>query len=303
MTYILEAQNITLQSHGKKLVSNLSFDVRPSENLCIIDAEGMVIKSLVEMLCGKTKVQIGELYINGINTKLSSPKGMTGLVSLDYPMDPHFSVKENLYLYANYFGLGSRASENKINELIRQVACETFIDRFPLDLSVEENLNALAMRALIPDIKLLVIEEPESINHKLRTQLKKLVDSFQSKQCGVVYLTQSVCDAENFCNKVLILYDGKVICAGEPNELVKERVGTQTTIFSYKDQELEYYLNKIKDHYQFQVYDNQVRLYAHEQKDLSETLALIPSEDILVRKSNLEDVFFKMTKFHDGSQK
>ena len=102
-------------------------------------------------------------------------------------------------------------------------------------------------------------------------------------------------DAYQLCDRVLLLDKGKVICVGKPDDLIKEYVGNEIVEFKVKVGDINYYIKKVESEYDYQVLNDRIRLFIKSGQDGKSALNLFASDDIVVRKANLEDVFLKLT--------
>ncbi len=108
-------------------------------------------------------------------------------------------------------------------------------------------------------------------------------------------------EAEELCDKLLVMNKGQAVAEGSPAELIEQHVGREVIEFAVGANEIEYYVQKIQGKFTYQVMRNHLKLFVRGQQDAKDVIKEITSSNISMRKASLNDVFLKISgsELHD----
>jgi lipooligosaccharide transport system ATP-binding protein len=113
----------------------------------------------------------------------------------------------------------------------------------------------------------------------------------------LVLTTHYMEEAESVCDRLVILDKGRVLCEGQPADLIKAYIGHEVVEYRVDLPDLEYHKQKIQNLFEYQILNNRIRLFIREGKDGKDALPHVMSESITIRKANLNDVFLKLAGY------
>ena len=126
-----------------------------------------------------------------------------------------------------YYGLKDQELEKKIKSIIKKFDMESFAHQRIETLSTGQYQRTSIARCLINDPKYYILDEPTSgldvISSKVILDCVK--EEKENNKC-ILYSTHYMEEAENICDKIVMINKGKVIAIGSPNEIKKD---TKTT--------------------------------------------------------------------------
>src|SRR5262249_39454641 len=208
-------------------------------------------------------------------------------------LDPELTVRQNLTVYARYFGISRRAARARADELIDFVQLTERANARVEPLSGGMKRRLTIARALINDPEIVLLDEPTT---GLDPQARHLVWErlFRLKQQGVtlVLTTHYMDEAEQLCDRLVVMDGGKIVAEGAPRELI-ERYSTREVLelrFAGDDQQpYAEKLDGIGD--RVEVLPDRILVYA---VDGDEALVAVTDRgmhpsSVLVRRSSLED--------------
>ena len=209
--------------------NNISFTAEEGEVIGIIGPNGAGKTTLLRMIAGIMEPTSGEIIIDGKTHQQSSidiKKNiafLTGNTKLYKDISPY----ELLKMCGEYYGISKNKLEKRIKEIIKRFDMTSFAYQRIDTLSTGQYQRTGISRCLVDDPKYYILDEPTS---GLDIILSKVILDFikeekKNKKC-VLYSTHYMEEAENICDKIVMINKGQVIAQGTPEEIKKK---TKTT--------------------------------------------------------------------------
>ena len=223
---MLRIENFS-QSYGdKKAVDNISLHIEDGDIYAFIGHNGAGKSTTIKAVVGVMDFKEGEIYINNhsVKTEPMECKNITAYIQ-DNP-----DLYENLtgIQYLNFVSDAFKVSANDREERIKKYA-----DMFEITAALGDLISSYShgmkqkvaiIGALIHEPKLLVLDEPfVGLDPKAAHILKELMKEMCEKGSAVFFSTHVLDVAEKLCNKIAIIKHGKIITAGNMEELVKDK--------------------------------------------------------------------------------
>ena len=272
---MIEVDGLT-KSYGRvRAVDGVSFTIADGEVFGLLGPNGAGKTTIIKMLTTLTKPDGGKCSIDGIDAAVNplELKKLIGVVPQENNLDRELTAYENLYIYSLFHNVENR--EVKIDEALRIVGLSERRDSLAHHFSGGMQRRLLLARALLPDPKVLFLDEPSiGLDPQIRRQMWDVIRKTRIEGRTVVLTTHYIEEAELLCDRVGILARGRLIVLNSPAKL-KACVGEYIVEFIAPDGKLVQHMCKTRDE-------------AHE---VAKGLA----DGVTVRKSNLEDVFIKLT--------
>jgi ABC-2 type transport system ATP-binding protein len=264
------------KSYGKvQAVAGVSFTINKGEIFGLLGPNGAGKSTLIRMLTCLTRPDGGNATIGGIDVvkETTSIKSLVGVAPQEDNLDRELSVEENLRIY----GLLHRITN--LPQRIREVL--TDVDLLERSGSVVNGLSGgmkrrlIIARALLTNPEVLFLDEPSiGLDPQIRRQLWEIVRRVGKSGRTVLLTTHYIEEADALCDRIGVLRKGKLI-ALDTSAALKEMVGP-------------YVVDQIDANGRLLQQTARSREAAHE---LARTL----ENGCTVRKTNLEDVFVKLT--------
>lgn len=258
-----------------KAVDSLSFEIKKGEIFGLLGPNGAGKTTTVKILTTLTKPDSGVCFIDGIDV-VKNPqeiKKIIGVVPQENNLERELTVYENLLIYGMLHKVKNMKS--KINEVLS--AMELYEKKHTIVSTLSGGLQrrTLLARALLPEPKVLFLDEPSiGLDPHIRRQLWQIIRKIKTEGRTVLLTTHYIEEAEALCDRVGILSHGKLIALGSTAEL-KRDVGEYVVEFIDKEGRL-------------------VSEICHDREQAYE-IAKQRNDGVVIRKSNLEDVFVKLT--------
>ncbi len=297
---LVHARGLVKRFGGLTAVDGIDFDVQRGEAFGFLGPNGAGKSSTMRMIGCVSPPSGGTLRILGLDPARNGPRirARLGVVPQQDTLDTELTVRENIVIYGRYFGLSRRELRGRADRLLEFVQLsERANDRVePLSGGMKRRLTIA--RALVNDPELLLLDEPTTgldpqARHALWDRL------FRLKQQGVtlVLTTHYMDEAEQLCDRLVIMDRGRIAEEGSPAELIR-RLSTREVVelrFAGASPRVDPALfdGRVA---RVETLPDRVLLYADDGD------ALVPfaherlrPQSVLVRRSTLEDVFLRLT--------
>jgi lipooligosaccharide transport system ATP-binding protein len=208
-------------------------------------------------------------------------------------------VWENLYIYGRYFGLARKYMKSKIEELIDFAQLEEKRNSKTEELSGGMKRRLTIARALVNDPDILMLDEPTTgldpqARHVLWDRL------FRLKEQGVtlVITTHYMDEAEQLCDRLVVMDKGKIMAEGSPAELIKKYSSKEVLEVRFGSSQNSAAAKKISGlGDRSEILPDRILIYAENGEAVLEQIVKLGLSPLtsLVRRSSLEDVFLRLT--------
>ncbi|HEY8316039.1 MAG TPA: ABC transporter ATP-binding protein [Gaiellaceae bacterium] len=297
---LIHARGLVKQFGSLTAVDGIDFDVQRGEAFGFLGPNGAGKSSTMRMIGCVSPPTAGTLRILDLDPVHDGPaiRGRLGVVPQADTLDNELTVRENLVIYGRYFGLSRRAVREKADELLDFVQLSERADSKVEPLSGGMKRRLTIARSLVNDPEVLLLDEPTT---GLDPQARHVVWDrlFRLKQRGVtlVLTTHYMDEAEQLCDRLMIMDRGTIAQEGSPLELI-QRLSTREVVelrFAGEPPEVgpETFNGQVA---RVEVLPDRLLLYTDDGDALvpvaHETLH---PQSVLVRRSTLEDVFLRLT--------
>ena len=267
----------------KTAVDGLSLSVGKGEIFGLLGPNGAGKTTTIRMLTMQTAPTEGRIFYDGreLSRQEKGLKQMIGVVPQHVNFDQDLTVGENLELHARLHHMGKAERRQRIAELLRYVELGGVVNDRVRQLSGGMKRRLLIVRALIHSPKILFLDEPTvALDPQVRRSIWDLVRQMAKGGVTVFLTTHYIEEAETLCDRVAIMNRGKLVSLGEPLELCR-RLGAYA---------VEWDAGEGRE-YRFFPRREEARDFAAHHAD---------GEKVLVRRTNLEDVFIELTGRKEG---
>ena len=135
-------------------------------------------------------------------------------------IDPFFTVKETLEIYAGYFGVPK--SQRRTMEIIKALGLADKVNAKSRQLSGGMKRRLLVAKALVHNPDILILYEPTAgVDVELRTQLWEYVRDLNKQGMTIVLTTHYLEEAQELCDDIAIINEGKVVVQDKKANLMK----------------------------------------------------------------------------------
>jgi lipooligosaccharide transport system ATP-binding protein len=298
---LIRARSLTKKFGDFVAVDDIDFVVKQGESFGFLGPNGAGKTSTMRMIGAVSPVTKGELSVLGLDPMTEGPRlrSRLGVVPQENNLDEDLSVYDNLFIYGRYFDLSRTILRDRITELLEFVQLADKRDAKISALSGGMKRRVIIARGLINEPDLFILDEPTTgldpqARHVLWDRLYRL------KQQGVTLIitTHYMDEAEQLCDRLVVMDKGKIVAEGSPTGLIKEHTPRDVVELRFPAGELETITGRIEalaEH--TEILADRALVYTD---DAEELISIVAASDLepeteLVRRSSLEDVFLRLT--------
>jgi len=298
---LIRARGLVKRFGDFTAVDGIDVEVQRGEAFGFLGPNGAGKSSTMRMIGCVSAPTDGTLEILGMDPTRDGPaiRARLGVCPQQDSLDPELTVRQNLTTYARYFRMSRRTARTRANELLDFVQLSERATSKVEPLSGGMKRRLTIARALVNEPEIVLLDEPTT---GLDPQARHLVWErlFRLKQQGVtlVLTTHYMDEAEQLCDRLVVMDAGKIVAEGSPRELIERYSSREVVELRFDDNALDAVAGKLSGlGERVEVLPDRILLYASDGDTASAEVhrrGLTPA-GVLVRRSTLEDVFLHLT--------
>ena len=296
---MIVAKNLTKKYRDFTAVDGISFEIREGECFGFLGPNGAGKTSTIKMIHCVSPVTSGTVTVLGETSHIDNRaiKLMTGVIPQEITLDSDLTVYENLMIFAKFFDIPRAEIKKRIAELLNFVELENKRNSKIDELSTGMKRRLLVARALINKPKLIIADEPTTgLDPQARHLIWQRLRSLKRAGTTLLLTTQYMEEAEQLCDRLVIMYQGRILKEGSPRKLILDEIGTEVVeirIAKEEDEKLIAQMTDISCGYE-RVGDT-LYFYCRDGHDVMKKVIDFNVPNVLNRPATLEDVFLKLT--------
>ncbi len=207
-----------------KAVNDLDFEVREGEVLGLLGPNGSGKSTTVKMLLGLLYPTGGRLTVFGKSPRDVDTKKLIGYLPEESYLYKYLTAYETLDFFASLFNLSSGEREKRCTQLLEMVGMSHAKNRPVGEFSKGMARRIGLAQAMVNDPSLLILDEPTSGLDPLGCrEVKDLILMLKKRGKTVIVTSHLLSDVEDVCDRVIILYGGRIRAQGTLSELLTIR--------------------------------------------------------------------------------
>jgi len=297
---LVRAVDLTKKFGNFTAVDSVDFTVEAGEVFGFLGPNGAGKSSTMKMIGSVSPVTSGELTVFGLDPDGDGAtiRSRLGVVPQDNLLDTELTVFENLFIYGRYFDLPKAVIRKRIEELLDFAQLEDRRNDLVEPLSGGMKRRLTIARALINQPDMMLLDEPTTgLDPQARHALWDRLYRLKRQGVTLIITTHYMDEAEQLCDRLVIMDKGKIVAEGSPRELI-ERFATRDVVelrfpvgHEVGQEDLTGLAKRIE------ALPDRTLLYTDSADQTLADLAAraLDIESTIVRRSTLEDVFLRLT--------
>lgn len=233
MKTILQAEKLHKFYGSKEVLKDINFSIKAGESLGIIGPNGSGKTSLLELLSGVENPKTGTVFYQGKNVKEYPQKDFAKSVAvLQQEALPtiNFTVREVVEMgrfpYQDWLGRETIDVDQLVTRVLKKMSLIPLENRQLNQLSGGEKQRVALAKIMVQEPSLVMLDEPTTyldIGHQIH-----LMDQIQAWQqetnLTVVSVLHDLNLAALYCEKLLLLHNGRIVKIGSPEDIIKKGI-------------------------------------------------------------------------------
>ena len=298
---LIVARGLTKKFGDFVAVDGIDFSVYKGESFGLLGPNGAGKSTTMRIIGATSQRTSGEITILGKDPEKFGPqiRSHLGVIPQKDNLDEQLSVAENLYIYGRYFGLSNKFIKGKIEELLEFAQLEEKRDAKVESLSGGMKRRLTIARALVSEPEILMLDEPTTgLDPQARHILWDRLFRLKEKGVTLVITTHFMDEAEQLCERLIVIDRGKIMAEGSPADLIKRYSSKEVLELRFGSENNESVADQLRDKCErLEVLPDRILLYSEDAEHVLEEIMRsgMHPRTSLVRRSSLEDVFLRLT--------
>lgn len=298
---VITASDLRKQYKDFVAVDGINFVVYRGEAFGLLGPNGAGKSTTMKMIASVSQRTAGELQILSKEPNTQGPeiRAHLGVVPQKDMLDRELTVWENLYTYGRYFGLSRAWLKTKIEELLDFAQLQDKRNEKTEGLSGGMQRRLAIARGLVNNPEIVLLDEPTTgLDPQARHILWDRLFRLKEEGVTLVITTHYMDEAEQLCDRLVVMDKGKIMAEGSPAELIKKYSSKEVLELRFgtdKNEQAARDLKKFGD--RIEVLPDRILIYTKDGEHLLSQVLEKGQHPItsLVRRSSLEDVFLRLT--------
>lgn len=294
---VVQAQGLVKQFGDFRAVDGIGFVIKPGQCFGFLGPNGAGKTTTLKMLMGLSDFDAGSLMVLGQSLPAAARaiRARVGLVPQADNLDPDFTVRENLFMYARFFGLKPAMVAKRVDELLAFSELTHKADAKVETLSGGMKRRLTIARALINDPDIVVLDEPTTgLDPQVRHMIWARLAELRTRGVTLILTTHYMEEAERLCDELVVMDQGKILEQGAPAELVSRLVASD--VIELRGAVSDGLFTTLRSMcQQAERHGTAVYVYTHAPAAVLAFLGEDTGLTIIHRRAGLEDVFLRLT--------
>ncbi|HDL01006.1 MAG TPA: ABC transporter ATP-binding protein [candidate division Zixibacteria bacterium] len=224
MSYAVELHKLSRHFGSFKAVDEISLNVSKGEIFGFLGANGAGKTTAIRMLCGLLLPTSGNGKVAGCDIINESEKIKTkiGYMSQKFSLYGELTGLENINFYGTVYGMNKKDIKNRLELLTDKLELDEFLKRQAHSLPIGWRQRLALAVALLHQPKLLFLDEPTGgVDPIFRRKFWSVLYGL-AEEGVTIFVTTHYMDEAEYCGRISIMHQGKIIEIGKPFELVEK---------------------------------------------------------------------------------
>lgn len=226
MAYAIEIANLhkTYKGGWTPALDGLSVHVHVGQVMGLLGPNGAGKSTTINILCGLVAPDSGHATIFGKDCSKHTLelRKTIGVVPQQIAMFGNLTAWENLRYIGSLYGLSSKQVKERANDLLARLGLDKHADKRINRYSGGMKRRANIIASLLHQPSLIILDEPTAgVDVQSRAMILDFLKEYNQQGKTIVYTSHLMEEAEQICDEVVIIDEGKFVISGAPLQLIK----------------------------------------------------------------------------------
>ena len=307
---IIQTEGLTKIYEGKvKANLDINLKVYKGEIFGIVGPNGAGKTTLIRQLTGELMPTSGKIRISGIDV-IENPdeiKKIAGVCPQEASLFNYLTVWEHLYYFARLRGLRKEKAKKRVEEVINNLNLMSYKNRLVGMLSGGLKRKVFVALSILGNPFILFLDEPTTgLDPQSRREVWNIIRNMRNEHGTTIILTTHYMEeAEQLCDRVAIIKDGRIVKQGSLEKLrgelkydLKIRVPSQTfRKISYKLSHINHKLIRHRNHVDILLDKKNVSAAG-----LVEDILMSLQKEVVLTQPSLEDIYLEVVGYEENTE-
>ncbi len=225
MTEVLCARNLGKRFGNLTAVEGIHLTVNAGEVVGLLGPNGAGKTTTLRMLAGILTPTEGQVLVGGLELRHHplAAKQRIGFLSGDTQMYQRLSPREVWRYFGRLYQMDEPRLQRRIDQLVEELEMAAFASRLCRTLSTGEKQRANIARAFLHEPDVLILDEPTASLDLVSGQF--IVEAIRRERAhgrGILLSTHLMSEAEYLCDRIYLLYQGRIVAGGRLAEILEQ---------------------------------------------------------------------------------
>jgi len=225
----MSAENILLKISSVRknfaevlALDNVSFDIKSGEVVGLVGSNGAGKTTLLRLMSGVYRPSSGSITL-GDDTPVHLMRDHLGVVPESTGLYSRLTAWENIRYHSRLYGIDDSVSWKRTLKFAQSLDMEENLSRYTKGFSRGMRQKTALLRALAHGPKVLLLDEPTAgLDITSARTVRSLVEQIKQEGGTVVYSTHQLFEAQQVCDRIIIIHNGNVMADGSPEQLISD---------------------------------------------------------------------------------
>ncbi len=233
MNSVLNVTNAVKSFGSTKALDDASFELREGEWLALLGPNGAGKTTIVRSIAGRVRLDSGKIMLLGaqLNGTRDAMRRKLGIVPQEIALYPRLTAQENLRCFGELVGLNGAALEERVEWALAFTALSDRVND-PIQTfsgGMKRRLNLVC--AVLHRPPILLLDEPTvGVDPQSRQRIWEMLESLRRDGASLLLTTHQLDEAQQICDRIVVIDRGKVIADGTLDELVRKTIGSRRQV-------------------------------------------------------------------------
>lgn len=223
-SHLIEAKRLTKRFGSFTAADNISFNIKSGEIFGLLGPNGAGKTTTFKMMCGLLIPTSGKAFVSGLDLEKapSQARAKIGYMAQKFSLYSDLSVYQNLEFFSGIYNLSGKQQKVKIDEIIQIFDFKNYLNESASSLPLGFKQRLALSCAVMHDPSVLFLDEPTSgVDPITRREFWNHINGLVEKGVTVMVTTHFMDEAE-YCDRIGLIYQSKLIKLGSPDALKEE---------------------------------------------------------------------------------
>jgi lipopolysaccharide export system ATP-binding protein len=223
----LEVVGLIKDYGRRRVVDGVNFYVEQDEIVGLLGPNGAGKTTSFRMTCGMIEPEAGTVYLNGVDVTRwpmyrRAREGGMGYLAQESSVFRKLSVEQNLLAVMELLGMNRARRRQRCTELLEKFDIARLRKSLAMSLSGGERRRLEIARALVSDPKIILLDEPfTGIDPVTIVSIQAVIRQLSGEGISILITDHQVRETLQITSRSYVIRDGRVLCHGRPNEILR----------------------------------------------------------------------------------